>query len=576
MTTAPLTAAFPGIQRVEADGVPVLIAPREGNTTGGIIFRVGSADETLATSGITHLVEHLALQSQVLSDAHVNGQTRPDVTVFHATGSEDEVVRYLNDVCSALRDGLPLDRLETEMEILRSEASLRNPGYVGRMHLERHGAQGYGVRALGERGLDRLTAREVETWATTRFTRQNAIAWFSSDTVPSALDLRLPEGSRMPLPPVTKVLSGTPAFLTGLRDGIAVDAIVRRTGIESVVTGVIEQALHRDLRRDTDIASQIHAEHERLDDDHVRVTITVHAAEGRHEATAGGLTDVLGRLRFHVSDDDLAAARALRLEELAEWAAAPEAAVLPSIAHQTLTGRLVEEPAEVRARIEAATADSVRELIAAIWSEALWFGPRELRSIGATPAPEHSLTRVNGTACPRLDDPSVSLVIGDDGVSLVAGDAAVTVLFSEVALLETVPDGARALTGHDGFRVELEPTLYQGLGPDLIARIDTKVPQDVVVHLPAREADEIPVPRDPGPANRAGRSDLRRRARKVVATIVLVPVTLIAIMVVGIGIGAGIEKLTGTSVPVGVGLAPLAVLAAMSIVRSRHGKEKNQ
>nr|WP_117212210.1 insulinase family protein [Allorhizocola rhizosphaerae] len=29
----------------------------------GLVFRVGQADETLATHGISHLVEHLALRS---------------------------------------------------------------------------------------------------------------------------------------------------------------------------------------------------------------------------------------------------------------------------------------------------------------------------------------------------------------------------------------------------------------------------------------------------------------------------------------------------------------------------------
>ncbi|WP_369373512.1 hypothetical protein AB1046_06415 [Promicromonospora sp. Populi] len=125
--TLPDLADFPGVTVAESDGVPVLLAPREGNVGAGIIFRVGSADETLATSGITHLTEHLALRTQVLSEAHLNGQTRSDVTLFHVAGTAADVVAYLNDVCASLRD-LPLDLVETEKEILRSEADLRNPG----------------------------------------------------------------------------------------------------------------------------------------------------------------------------------------------------------------------------------------------------------------------------------------------------------------------------------------------------------------------------------------------------------------------------------------------------------------
>ncbi|MFD0528262.1 hypothetical protein ACFQ1I_16135 [Kitasatospora arboriphila] len=36
------------IHRFEVDGVPALHAPRPGRTTAGLVFRVGSADETLA------------------------------------------------------------------------------------------------------------------------------------------------------------------------------------------------------------------------------------------------------------------------------------------------------------------------------------------------------------------------------------------------------------------------------------------------------------------------------------------------------------------------------------------------
>ena len=47
------------IRETEVDGVPTLLAPRNGPLAAGLTFRVGQADETLATAGITHLLEHL-------------------------------------------------------------------------------------------------------------------------------------------------------------------------------------------------------------------------------------------------------------------------------------------------------------------------------------------------------------------------------------------------------------------------------------------------------------------------------------------------------------------------------------
>jgi hypothetical protein len=47
----------------EIDGIPVFTAPLLPGLpfVAGMVFRVGRCDETLRTSGITHLVEHLAL-----------------------------------------------------------------------------------------------------------------------------------------------------------------------------------------------------------------------------------------------------------------------------------------------------------------------------------------------------------------------------------------------------------------------------------------------------------------------------------------------------------------------------------
>ena len=63
------------------DGVPTIFAPGRGNLmTAGLVFRVGWADESLATRGITHLIEHLALFGLGAVDAHHNGETSETLT----------------------------------------------------------------------------------------------------------------------------------------------------------------------------------------------------------------------------------------------------------------------------------------------------------------------------------------------------------------------------------------------------------------------------------------------------------------------------------------------------------------
>lgn len=119
------TATDPDIRTTEVDSIRTVLAPAPGPVTAGLFFRVGVADETLATAGITHLVEHLALHRHGVSDLHYNGATAATYTLFHVTGTPDEVVTYLNGVCAALRD-LPVERLETERDILRRKPRPRS------------------------------------------------------------------------------------------------------------------------------------------------------------------------------------------------------------------------------------------------------------------------------------------------------------------------------------------------------------------------------------------------------------------------------------------------------------------
>ena len=88
----------------DVDGVPVLVAKTSGPLRAGLMFRVGRADETLATGGITHLVEHLALHRHGVTDYHYNGMTGVTTTNFITQGTPEAVVAFLNGVCAGLRD----------------------------------------------------------------------------------------------------------------------------------------------------------------------------------------------------------------------------------------------------------------------------------------------------------------------------------------------------------------------------------------------------------------------------------------------------------------------------------------
>ena len=215
------------IHQTTIDGIRTLLAPGIGPTRGGLTFRVGQADETVARSGITHLVEHLALHRLGLTDYHFNGATGTTVTHFFSQGSPQDVGEYLNNVVAGLAD-LPLDRLELEKEILRTEAAGKGHSPAEVMLLWRYGARGYGVSAYPEWGLSEFTADDLRAWVARYFTRENAVLWFSG-TVPGNLSLNLPAGTPQPLPAVTSALPKTPAWFEGPPRTVALHAPVRRS-----------------------------------------------------------------------------------------------------------------------------------------------------------------------------------------------------------------------------------------------------------------------------------------------------------------------------------------------------------
>ena len=169
------------------------------------MFRAGVADELPRRRGETHLVEHLALFPLGRRPYDYNGFVDRLFTVFHARGTQDEVTSFLSEVSRSLAD-LPLDRFDTEVEVLRTEAGRDAGDFVSRMLSLRFGLTGFGVTNLRELGLGVLTPTDIEQRRNQAFTAGNAAVWMYSPE-PPRLDFELPDGPRRPPPPV-EPLSG--------------------------------------------------------------------------------------------------------------------------------------------------------------------------------------------------------------------------------------------------------------------------------------------------------------------------------------------------------------------------------
>ncbi|MFB6392965.1 M16 family metallopeptidase [Polymorphospora lycopeni] len=484
------------ITQTEVDGVPTLLAPNpNGPLIAGLTFRVGQADETLARAGITHLLEHLALHQFGLTDYHYNGSTGAVVTHFHTQGSPEKVTAFVNGVCAALGN-LPMDRLDMEKGILRTERGSRVPGYGEPLAVWRHGAIGYGLPGHPEFGLRSVGPDDLRAWAARYFTRDNAVLWIAGDAVPAGLRLDLPGGTRQPVPPAWSALPETPAYFCGGASRIvAFDAVVRRSVAAGIYTAVLERELFRALRQEDGLSYMATATYSPRGDDHAMVTAAADALPDKHGAVLGGFVDVLAKLRvgrIEQADLDTVCAATEETYSRADF----DAARLPGAALNHLTGQSNLSTDEMRAELKAVTLADVHAVAVEAAGTALLMvpGSRGAEWAGFAAAPTHSTSAVTGRrAASRTAGDETGLVIGPYGVTLDQPDAPVTVEYANCAALLVWPDGGRQLIGADALFVPVEPTMYGVTAAD-VAAIDNIVPADRHVPMPARDPESIPVP----------------------------------------------------------------------------------
>lgn len=527
------------IRETEVDGVQALLAPKRGPVVAGLTFRVGRADETLALAGITHLLEHLALFRHGLSDYHYNGTTGSVVTHFHIQGTEADVVGYLNGVCDSLAN-LPVDRLEAEKGILRTEAAGRGSASNESLPVWRYGAQGYGLVGLPELGLPRLTPADVRHWATTWFTRQNAVFWITSDRIPRGLRLRLPAGIRRPVPRVSSALPVTPAYYQERTNGIVMDAVVRKGTAGVVFARLLEREMFRSLRQEGGNSYVTRTAYDPRGDGFATVTAVADALPDRQDAVLGGLIDALAGFRVGaIAPAELHSVRSRAEEALREPDA--DAARLPSAAMNVLTGQPNPSADALIEEFRAVTVDDVRQVAVAASRSALLAIPPGLDAewAGFAPAPTHSARPVSGERFRSRSGDQAELVVGAEGVGLAEDGRMAAVRYAECAIAMAWPDGGRRLIGLDGIMVRIEPTLFPLPGA-LIARIDASVPPASLVWLPPRDPAAIPRPdagtsaaRRSSGARRAGGSRTASWRARIVAAVTGISAAILGLAMLG-------------------------------------------
>ncbi len=475
------------IHQTEIDGVRTLWCPSAGPFKAVLAFRTGRADETLATSGISHLAEHLALYRLGRDNQPVrfNGQVDPVTTAFVFQGAEDAVVAAVESVCRDLHDP-PVERWSVERGILQSEEDQRSTsGALPSMLRWRYGSESYGLSAYSELGLRRLTQDDLQLWCANAFTTANATLAVAGE-IPTSLRLPLPTGFPMSTPPPTSAVDHTPSWYIEGSGTASFLTTIKRGSAATALRHVLERSVLSRLRYELGASYSPMVGYEPRDLDNAHLWVVAEAVEGRAADVTTGVLDLLAD-----------AARELASEaDLESWrSAALDQKQIPGFteywmwnqAREILLGGAYKDYDSILEEVRQTRPEDVRErAVEAAWN-ALYRLPDGTTNLpGLTLAPIWSTQEVHGRSyTPAGNKPGASsLTVGPDGVMIVlGGQGRATIRWDGLTAMLAWPWGRRMLYGRDGFVIDVDPTKWLG-GVAAVAEIDAKAAPESTVPMP--------------------------------------------------------------------------------------------
>ncbi|WP_225755314.1 hypothetical protein [Actinotalea sp. Marseille-Q4924] len=459
----------------EICGIPTLHMDRPGLTKAALYVGAGWADETFASRGVTHTVEHLVMHGTTRGRFEANASVIMHRTGFWATGRTEQVGRFLEEVAAGIR-ALPLDRLEHEAKVLQAEAGEPGYGPHDAMLKSRYGHEGPGLSMFWGSGPLATDPDVVLEHARRWFVRGNAVLAVVGP-MPDGLDLTLPEGEA---PPRTFTDISRPGVVTFDVQDPVVSFVVPDGVAARAVAGAMGHRLEEDLRHGNGEVYGIVPEVIRLPGTGtLLVQLAAKSGPGAAKTVAEAMARELDhRVRTGVTADEL--------EEMLEWwdvadSDPDEVGDLEMEAERLLSGLPPLTFAEARARAEALRPAEVAAMMRDASATALLMVPRGVE-------PETHLP--DGTSCAASDVMTTTplrrrfrakaprgVALGFDGdvVECRDEDGDVHSIRVEEIVGVGVDGAARELIGRGGCFITVDPRDFAGA--DAIVRaVDARVP----------------------------------------------------------------------------------------------------
>ncbi len=498
------------MQRTEIDGVPVFTAPGPARATAALTFGVGIRDETFATLGITHLIEHLVMST--LPKSHLDSNATVDVesTVFYASGRPDAVADFLRRVCAALGD-LPTDRIDLETGVLEAEDCSGAHPTAAALWAARFRLTGPGLAVAGGGVPSGLTEDAVRAHARRWFVTANAaLAWHGD--LPAGLRLPLPAGPRPErAAPVARPQQGA-VWMQGPARGVGLllTAAPARDDALAVAVDVLVDRLTDVARHERGLSYSVTREVVDLSADHREIAVVVDARAGQEPAVAGVLWEQYTAL---CADGPSASELAHAVDGLAEFLDSGDDAVAAGLgqaafaevfglpfrpAAEVLAGHRAVTPASAAAALRATVPTAVLMVPAGV-DPALGEGIGRGHLCHLVPGlPAGATFRPPLLARVRSKEARLRLVVTDEGLAHLDADGdAHAIAWAEVeAALPAVEGSGVFVVGRNLCGVDVHEDLY---GRRAVDAVRARLPEHVWVPAPRTEDEQ----RAGAPAGRA-------------------------------------------------------------------------
>ena len=487
-------------QRTDWGGIPVLWAEAPAPFIGALMFRVGRADETLRTSGLTHLVEHLALSKFERGPYDYNGRVEAAIAAFWASGEPDEVVRHLTEVAHGLGD-LPLERLESEKRILQAEAGMAANNLDARLMGLRYGPVGYGLVNQAELALDWVKPADVSEWARERFTTDNAVVWLTGRPPESLEGLDLPAGRRIPPPSPEPIPSlELPSYLASGTGGVALSLITERTAAVHAAFQIALERAHGRLRRDAALSYAPGGSYFPLDGRSVHITLNADCKDQDAAGVQKELLSVVYELAEQgPTDEELDRDRVMLARALRDPHWAPPA--LDVAARDTLMGiespsrrRLLEEREELTPETVArALAEALPTMLVLAPTNVAQSGPQKLADYAPDNTDPIQGHRHEVTKEWRERGEKGELWVGEEGFSYITADPSEVMSwpFDDCVAGIDQLSGGLTVIGREGSWISIHPQRYEQ-GETALGEIVQALGEERIVPLSERARELEP------------------------------------------------------------------------------------